>query len=363
MLKSHIKISGKVVGQNCPTFVVFEAGPTHNGLASAKELVRASKKAGAAAIKFQIAEPAELIADPSLQFTYGYLLENGATSTTEESLLEIWRRRSMSQSDWIDLKKYCDKVGISFFATVFSEAILDFVLSLGVDSIKVASQDINHKPLIKACSSTGLPVQIDTGGSSIGEIEEAIEWITEEGNSNIIINHCPTGYPARLESVNLRMIPSLKKLFGCPIAFSDHNSGHDLDVAAVSLGADILEKTITLDRYQKSPEHMVSLLPAEMGKFVGLIRDVETALGFSRRSISEQQRLGQKAVRRSAYAARPLKAGELLDSPSVKFKRPGFGIAPNEIENYFGSRLVSAVPEGEPIERANLEINFDADDS
>ena len=348
----EFELNGKRVGDGSPAYIVFEAGPTHTGLNSAKALAKVAKESGADAVKFQITDHKKLIQDRSLKFTYSVINKEGEVREISEPLFDIWERRYMPRKDWEELKNYCDELGISFFATVFSEDDIDFVTSLNVQSLKIASQDMNYKQLIQYAASTGLPIQIDTGSSSLAEIETAFHWIQAESNNNIIINHCPSGYPARLSSIDLRMIVSLKKLFQVPVAFSDHNPGRDMDIAALVLGANIIEKTITLSRQQESCEHMFSLEPNECGDFVNSLRNVELALGTARRVLSEEQLAKRRAVRRGAFLAKDVAQGEKLSIDSINFMRPGFGVNLDDFESFIGRTFIRDHSSGEKIEHS-----------
>lgn len=332
----RIAMGQRDVGEGLPVFIVFEAGATHTGLGVAKELATHAKKAGADAIKFQITDHNRLIMDKTIDFSYTVINDSGELETVTEPLFDIWERRYMPSVDWRTLKAHCDAIGICFFATVFSPEDVDFVRDMGCHSIKIASQDTNYRDLIEYAANTSLPIQLDTGGHSLGEVERAVDWIRERGNDKVIINHCPSGYPARLESINLRVISVLKRMFSFPVAFSDHTPGWEMDVAAVALGANIVEKTITLDRTQRSTEHMMSLEPAEMTHFVQIIEDVEMALGKPRRVLGPEEREARERVRRSAYLVRDVKAGEKFSREDIAFRRPGFGIKPHEYEMFLG---------------------------
>jgi sialic acid synthase SpsE len=207
-----IKIGNKFVGDGQPTFVTFEAGPTHNGLASAKKLVKLAAEAGGDAVKFQIFDPDELVADKNLLYKYEVLLdkESGLTETISEPLYDIFVRRSMTESEWRELKNYSDSLGLTFFATIGDELGLELVQSIGCESIKVASADVNYLSWLRRIARLDVSIQLDTGNATFGEIEQAIDIIRAEGNDQIIIHNCPSGYPAHLDSINLRMLPSLK---------------------------------------------------------------------------------------------------------------------------------------------------------
>ena len=174
---------------------------------------------------------------------------------------------------------------MAFFATVGFEEDLKLLVDLNCDSVKIASADVNHLPLIRKAAKTGMCIQLDTGSSTLGEIEEAVDTTLSEGNTRIIIHQCPSGYPARLQSINLKIIETLRQMFNFPIAFSDHTPGGDMDIASIVLGANLIEKTITLDRTIRSVEHLFSLEPSDMNVFIKRIRDVEIAMGNNRRII------------------------------------------------------------------------------
>jgi len=351
-----IEINGIKVGGGAPCFITFEAGPTHQGLESAKRLARYAKDAGGSAIKFQVFDPMRLVADPSLPFTYDILVDaaTGRRETVTEPLREILLRREMKHDEWRELKCYCDQLGLAFFATACFHDDVDFLVEIGCQSIKIASADVNHLPFIRYAARTGLCIQLDTGMASLGEIEVAVDAIRAEGNNRIVIHHCPSGYPAHLESINLRTIPTIQRLFGCPVAFSDHSPGWDMDIAALVIGADMLEKTITEDRTTRSVEHLMSLEPQDMVRFVEVIRGMEVALGSTRRVLSESERTKRNAVRRSLYVARDLPAGHVLCDADIDYRRPGTGIPPDRLAEVLSRPLTQGKNAGQRLEWSEL---------
>jgi sialic acid synthase SpsE len=351
-----VEIRNRVIGDGQPVYVTFEAGPTHSGVESAKRLADAAAAAGADAIKFQIIDPERLCSDKAQRISYGVLADrkSGATATKEESLYEVLKRRALPNDSWRDIKRHCDAIGLAFFATVGFEDEVDFMVELGCHSIKIASADVDHHPLIEYAGKTGLPLQLDTGHASIGEIEAAVDLIRRQGNENIIIHHCPTGYPARLQGINLNVIPTLKRMFVYPIAFSDHTPGWEMDIAAVCLGANLVEKTITEDRATPSVEHIMSIEPAEAGAFVRAIRSIEVALGNRRRLVSEDEQRARLANRRSAHAVRDMRVGDVLTEKDVLYRRPGFGLRPNELRHYVGRSLRRAVAAGQALSKEHF---------
>lgn len=353
-----IKIGNKLVGDGHPTFITFEAGPTHQGLESAKELVRLAAEAGGDAIKFQIFDPDVLVADKELLYTYNILVDKdtGETEEVSESLYDIFVRRSMTESEWREVKAYSDELGLAFFATVGDEDGLELIESLGCHSIKIASADVNHLPFIRKAARTGACIQLDTGNATIGEIEVAVDVIRAEGNNNIIIHNCPTGYPARLDSINLNLLKTLKSTFNCPVAYSDHTPGHEMDIAAVAIGANLVEKTITEDRTTRSVEHIMSLEPEDMASFVKVIRDVEIAMGQSRRIMTDHEKKHRMSVRRSVHLGQAVRKGQRLGEVDVKFQRPGFGISPDSYEELCDYRFTADLEAGHRLDHKDLVL-------
>ncbi|MDH3411605.1 MAG: N-acetylneuraminate synthase family protein [Gammaproteobacteria bacterium] len=343
-----IKLGQREVGDGSPCFITLEAGPTHDGLDTARKLVRLAAEAGADAVKFQVLDPDRLVADRNQMFSYEILVdrESGRTETVSEPLYDILCRRTLSEPDWKILKEFSDSLGLAFFATAMFDDDIKLLERLGCDSIKIASGDVNHFPLIRMAARTGMCLQLDTGNATLGEIESAVDVIRSEGNDRIIIHQCPSGYPARFESINLRIIPTLKRMFGYPAAYSDHTPGWDMDIAAIALGANLVEKTISLDRMTRSIEHVMSLEPSEMRKFVQTVRNLETALGSARRIMTEEELEKRLAVRRSIFLAEPVRAGQTIRNCRVEFRRPGYGIGPDRLSEFQDAEFKSDLPTG-----------------
>lgn len=341
-MKFKVEIDGTPIGNENPCFITFEAGPTHQGVESAKRLAKYAKDAGGNAIKFQVFDSMKLVADPALPFTYQVLTNKvaGEMETVSEPLRDILLRRQLKNEEWREIKKYCDSIGIAFFATACFHEDVDFLVGIGCQSIKIASADVNHLPFIRYVARTGLCVQLDTGMAALGEIEIAVDAIREEGNNNIIIHHCPSGYPAHLESINLRAIPTIQRAFGCPVAFSDHSVGWDMDIAALAMGANLLEKTITEDRATRSVEHVMSLEPVDMKRFVNVIREIEVALGNPRRVLTVEERTKRNAIRRSLHVAKDLPLGHVLTEADIDYRRPGTGIPPDRLSEVLNKPLL-----------------------
>lgn len=323
-----VRLGDKEIGPDRPVYIVFEAGPTHDGFNTAKKLIDIAAEAGADAIKFQILQADKIVSSREVQFSYTRLV-NAETQQVEEitePLLDILKRRELKWAEWTALINHCRQRKIEFFSTATDAEELSFLNSNGVNTVKICSGDVNYHYFLRQAAQYEWSVQIDTGASSLGEIETAVDVLESEGCNSIIINHCPSGYPARLESINLRVIPTLIQMFPYPVAFSDHSPGFEMDIAAVAMGANMIEKTITLDRTIRGPEHIMSLDPDSCKSFVRSIRDLEIAKGKPRRFFSEEEKLKCLNLRRSLFAAREIKKGEQLTQTMVHYSRPGDGI-------------------------------------
>ncbi len=345
------------IGDGQPCFITFEAGPTHDGLASAKTLATLAAEAKADAIKFQIVDPDRLVADRKQPFSYDVLVDRatGACETVSEPLYDILKRRAMSAGEWRELKRHCDELGLAFFATVTFDDELALVADMGCSTVKIASGDVNHFPFIRNAARTGMHLQLDTGNSTVEEVARAVEVIRSEGNDNIIIHHCPSGYPAPPTAVNLRIIRTLKETFDCPVAFSDHSPGWDMMIAAISLGANLIEKTITFDRTTLSPEHVFSLEPADAKAFVAAMRRLELAMGSPLRVLTPEEEVKRNAVRRSTFLVEAAPAGAPLGSLKVEFRRPGYGLGPDEFERRSAAKLGRDLPAGHMLTVADVQ--------
>jgi N,N'-diacetyllegionaminate synthase len=304
--------------------IVFEAGPTHSGLEEALQLVKVAK--GADAIKFQLVNADRLVADREKLIGFS-VLENGQMAERAESLHAILKRRELSEDDWLELRYAAKDAGLDFYCTATYEDEFDFLMDdMNVDAVKVASADIDNIPLLRYLAGQDTEVHIDTGSANIWEVDRAVEIL-----GGPVIHHVPSGYPAHLPSIHLNVIKTLRMMYPeHTIGFSDHSPGWDMDIAAVSLGATLVEKTLTLDRRKQEIEHCFSLEPDEVEGFIKAIRDLETALGSTRREIPEHILMNRKGFRRSVYLTRTIPAGHVIMPDALELRRPGWDGVPPE---------------------------------
>lgn len=337
-----IRVGRKWVGEGHPCFIVAEIGINHNGdLKLAKKLIRAAKKAGADAVKFQNYRTEDFISDRSL--TYEYISQGRRVLETQ---YDMFKRCELSFEALAELKEYCDQQRIIFNSTPTSEEGIRDLVRLGVPLLKNGSDYLVHLSLIQSMARTGIPTVISTGMATLGEIDDAVRAFREADGKDLILLHCVSSYPAPPEDVHLRKIPLLAEIFGCPVGFSDHTSGIIAAVGAVALGACWIEKHFTLDKNLPGPDHRFSACPTEFRGLVEAVRTMEKCLGERRIEPTPSEILGRKNFRLSCVAARDLPEGHRLCQQDIAFQRPGTGLPPKAIGWLLGQRLTRPVNAG-----------------
>ncbi|MDE6238908.1 MAG: N-acetylneuraminate synthase [Muribaculaceae bacterium] len=308
------------------TIIIAEAGVNHNGdLDMARRMVVAAKEAGADYVKFQTAIPELVISTVAPKAEY-----QKETTGSDESQLEMCRKLHLPLSDYAGLKQYCREVGIGFMSTPFDLVSIDCLAELDMDYWKIPSGEITNLPYLRKIAQKGGQVILSTGMSVLSEVEDAVAVLEDGGISrdNIILLHCTTQYPTPYSSVNLRAMEALASL-GCrSVGYSDHTQGISVPVAAVALGASVIEKHFTLDRSLPGPDQKASLEPHELRLMVDEIRQVEAALGSPEKLVDEVERPNIEVARKSIVALRTIKKGEILTAENITVKRPGSGISP-----------------------------------
>lgn len=311
------------------TFIIAEAGVNHNGsLKIGKKMVDIAVDAGADAIKFQTFKAEKVVT--KLAFKTKYQIDNTKKRGTQLAML---RKLELSEDAHKYLCSYCNKKKIIFISTAFDEDSVDFLDSLRVRVFKIPSGEITNKSLIQHIAKKNKPVILSTGMAYLGEIETAMRWIYEIWDKNgftpqLSLLHCTSNYPAPIEDVNLSAIKTLKQSFGLPVGYSDHTMGFEVPIAAVALGATILEKHFTLNRTMSGPDHKISLEPDEFKTMVKSIRNIEKAMGDGIKRPAHSEEEMRIFTRRSLVATRHIKAGSILTSGDIILKRPGMGIQP-----------------------------------
>ena len=327
-------------------YIIAEAGDNHNGdFNTALKLVDVAKRAGADCVKFQTFVTEEIISK------YAEMAEYQKKNTgKEESQFEMVKRLELSFDEFRKIKEYCDRVGIQFLSTPFDLKSVDFLNELGVPFFKIPSGEITNYPYLIKIAHTGKPVVMSTGMCEPDEILAAINVLEKNGSGEITLLHCNTEYPTPLKDVNLYAMRTMKKMFGKKVGYSDHTKGIEVPVAAVALGACVIEKHFTLDKNMPGPDHKASLEPDELGRMVKNIRNIEIALGDGVKRVSESERKNIAIARKSIVARRNIQEGEILTEENLAVKRPGTGINPMQWMEVLGTRAVRDFKEDELIE-------------
>ncbi|MHC4173288.1 MAG: N-acetylneuraminate synthase [Planctomycetota bacterium] len=321
-------------------FIIAEVGVNHNGcLELAFQLVDAAAKAGANAVKFQTFRPELVVSRDAPKADYQ--ISNIGTSATQ---LEMLRKLALSFDDFIQLKNYCDKVGIKFLSTPFDMESVDFIDRL-VEIYKLSSGEITNTPFLAYVAQKAKPIILSTGMSTLDEVEQAISVICEHQPPltthfpPLTLLHCTTSYPCAFEDVNLTAMLTMKSALKLPIGYSDHTLAIEVAVAAVALGARVIEKHLTLARAMEGPDHKASLEPMELKQMVIAIRNVEQALGDGIKQPCSKEIQMRRFVRKSLVADKNIFPGTIITREMLSIKRPGGGICPNDLEKVIGLEI------------------------
>lgn len=326
-------------------YIIAEAGVNHNGsFELACELVDAAKKAGVDCIKFQTFKSNNLVSHTAQKAEYQ------KNTTGDGSQVDMLKKLELSYDEFLDLKDYCDKVGICFLSTPFDFDSIIFLNSINMPFWKIPSGEVTNYPYLVALAKTGKPVVMSTGMCTMSEIQTAIDVLRENGTKEIKLLHCNTEYPTPFEDVNLRAMDVMRDTFGLEVGYSDHTKGIEVPIAAVALGASIIEKHFTLDRRMEGPDHKASLEPDELTQMVIGIRNIEKALGNGIKIPSPSERKNITIARKSIVAAKKIKMGEKLTEENITVKRPGIGISPMKWNLVLGTKAIRDFEEDELIE-------------
>jgi len=330
-----IEILGREIGPGQPCFIIAEAGVNHNGsLEMARQLVDAAARAGADAVKFQTFK-AEKVVSPQAPKAAYQLQTTGA----RESQLDMVKRLELPFDAFRELYVYCQDKRIRFMSTPFDEESVDFLAELNVAVFKIPSGEITNLPFLAHVARKGKPMIVSTGMSYLGEVEAAVRTIEETGNHDFVLLHCVSNYPADPVDANLRAMQTMATAFSVPVGYSDHTPGIEVALAAVALGACVIEKHFTLDRNLPGPDHRASLEPDELVALVRDIRTVEAALGHGRKEPAASEANTAAVARRSLVAARDIPAGAVLTKELIAIKRPGTGLPPAMRDTLIGRRV------------------------
>lgn len=315
--------------------IIAEAGVNHNGsLQLAKQLIDAAVHAGADIVKFQTFKAKNLVSKNAQKAEY-----QKTNTGNNDSQLAMLQKLELSYNDHVELINYCQQKGIEFWSTAFDNESIDLLVQLGMQRWKVPSGEITNLPYLKKIAAFNQPIIISTGMCFMQEINDAVAVLEKYGTakSNITVLHCNTEYPTPMQDVNLLAMLHIKQHTGLPIGYSDHTLGIEVPVAAVALGATVIEKHFTLDKTMEGPDHIASLNPAELKQMVAAIRNIEQALGGSNKQPSASEIKNINIARKSIVAATKIAQGETFTEQNLTTKRPGNGISPMQWQNIIGT--------------------------
>lgn len=349
-LNPQVNISNRGIGGSNKAYIIAEAGLNHNGsLMVAKQLIDQAQIAGCDVIKFQTFTPADRISKKIKAAKYSETIIG-----LEETPFEMFQRLTMSFDDQKELFDYAGSKGIDFFSTPFDIVSADFLNSLGVNLFKISSMDLVNIPLLEHVASFGKPIILSTGMSTLGQIEEAVNTIVNQGNPNLMLLHCLSSYPAVVEEMNLKVIETLKQCFGIPVGLSDHSFGLFASQIALAIGADIIERHFTLDRMLEGPDHILSSEPWEMKKLVDISKKIKVVLGDGVKRISHSEYDALNMHRKSLYARANIKKGDLITEEVIMIKGPAGGLLPKYRDIVIGRIAKEDIEEDYPITWENV---------
>ena len=314
--------------------IIAEAGVNHNGSVKlAKQMIEEAARAGADYIKFQTFKPEKLVSKYAQKADY-----QKKTTGSQESQLQMLEKLALSYDDFAELKKYCEQIGIGFLSTPFDEDSIRFLDRLDMDFWKIPSGEITNYPYLVQVAQTGRDIVLSTGMCEMDEIADAMKVLEENGAGNISLLHCNTEYPTPYEDVNLLAMNQMREVFNKQVGYSDHTVGIEVPIAAVALGAAIIEKHFTLDKNMEGPDHKASLEPLELTQMICSIRHIEKSLGNGnkKRTASEQHNIA--AARKSIVAKCAISKGDIFTEANLTVKRPGNGISPMRWKEIIGTR-------------------------
>lgn len=319
-------------------FIIAEAGVNHNGdINIAKKLVDAASLAGVNAIKFQTFKTENLVTKNAPKAEY----QKGETGVGNQ--YEMLKKLELTYDEHVVLKKYCTEKGIIFISTPFDFESVDLLEKLDIPLYKISSGDLTNIPLLKYIAKLNKPMIISTGMANLGEVEDAVEAINETGNDKISLLHCTSNYPTNYEDVNINAMITLQNSFKLPIGYSDHTIGIEVTIAAVAMGAKIIEKHFTLDKAMEGPDHKASLDLEELKQMVTSIRNIEKAFGNGIKRCNESEENTKRVARKSIVASVNIKKGQVITNHNITVKRPGNGISPKFITHFIGKTAIEDI--------------------
>jgi len=334
------------------TLIIAEAGVNHNGDVNlAKKLIDAAAEAGADFVKFQTFKASKMVS--SQANTADYQKKNTADNVTTQ--LEMLKKLELSEEEHYDLVEYCRTKNINFLSTGFDPDSLDFLYKLGIRMFKVPSGELTNRPYLEKIAQLADSIILSTGMSTMQEIGEALKVLKADPRVPITVLHCNTEYPTPFSDVNLNAMNTIKKEFNVNIGYSDHTLGIEVPIAAVALGAEVIEKHFTIDRNMAGPDHIASLEPDELIAMVKAIRNIELALGNYQKTPTPSELKNINVARKSIHLSKSILLGQMLTENDFEMLRPGDGISPMQMRDLIGKKVIRDLPKGYKLTMADIE--------
>lgn len=351
MAVKTVSLKGRLVGPGHPPYIIAEIGSNHNGdLALAKHMIDEAKRCGADAVKFQSWTSKTLISKAEYERNTSYADKKRHFG----SLKEMVDAYQFTPEQHVDINNYCQQVGVHFMSSAFSPEEVELLVSLDVPAIKLASMDVTHPVLLAAAAKSGKPLILSTGLADMAEVATAVSILQENGCTELVLLHCISIYPPEYQDIHLNNMKMLEAAFNVPVGFSDHSIGTAIPLAAVALGACMIEKHFTLDKDMDGWDHWISADPGELEVICRESKNVFEALGSSVRSVSEAEMAKRSKFRRCIVLKTDLKAGHTLTLADLDFKRPGTGIAPTDYPYVIGRSLKHNLAEDHELSWSDL---------
>lgn len=342
----NIKIGNKMIGLDYPTYFIAEIGGNFDGnLDKAKRLVDAAKEAGADCAKFQTFTAETIVSEGG----FSKMTLHGVHGSWNRSISEVFKDVELPLDWHYKIADHCKNVGIDFSTSPYYKEAVDLCADMNLPFIKIGSGEITWLEMLDYIARKGLPVMLATGDATMSEIDEAVRTIEKTGNKNLVLMQCITNYPSKIDSANVNVLKTYQNAFNCLTGYSDHSPGHVVALASVVLGGRVIEKHFTLNKKDKGPDHPHSMEPAEFKFMVDSIREVERAMGSTRKEVVDEESETVFVQRRCLYAKRNLKKGQIITAEDIDILRPALGIPPKFKEVLIGKTINKDIPARDPI--------------
>lgn len=342
----NIKIGDRLIGPDYPTYFIAEIGGNFNGsMDKAKRLIDAAKAAGADCAKFQTFTAETIVSEGG----FSKMTLHGVHGSWGRTVSEVFKDVEFPMAWHLGIADYCKKVGLDFSTSPYFKEAVDLCADMKVPFIKIGSGEITWLEMLDYTARKGIPVMLSTGDATMSEIDEAVRTIEKTGNKDLVLLQCITNYPSKIDSANVNVLKTYQNAFDCLTGYSDHSPGHVVALASVVLGGSVIEKHFTLDKTDKGPDHPHSMEPDEFKFMVDSIREVERAMGSTRKEVQKEESETVFVQRRCLYAKNDLKAGQVITESDIDVLRPALGIPPKFKNTIIGKTVNKDIPARDPI--------------